>query len=119
VVVPVHEEESVKEPEFDAVSPDEVGAQASEGEELRGLRASTDCRLHAVVDLDLKVEELRGLRLGLGQLVEEVVQQEEVIEEMAERQRGRLFWRGVTRHTIFYKSINIVITPNNVQTHSP
>jgi hypothetical protein len=89
VRVPIHEQKSVDEPEFDAVAAEEVGAEGGEGEELGGLGTRADCALHAVVDLDLQVEELRILCFCLGQLVEEVVQQEEVVEEIAEGDRLR------------------------------
>lgn len=85
VVVPIHEEEAVDETQFDAIPAEEVGAESCEGDELAGLGSSADCGLHGVVDVDLEVEEVTRLRLGLGELVEEVVQQEEVAEEAGER----------------------------------
>ena len=80
MVVPIHEEKSVQKLQFYAVASKEVGAKRAKGNELRHFWPGAHCCLHAVVDLDLKVEELAVLCLCLCQLVEEIVKQEEMIE---------------------------------------
>lgn len=94
MVVPIHEEESVEEAQFDAVALHEVPAEGTECYQLTRLATRTHCCLHPVVDLDLQVEELTVLSFRLGQLVEEVVQEEEVVEEVGKGDRGGGVGRG-------------------------
>lgn len=94
VVVPVHEQKPVQKSQLDAIALHVVGAETSEGDDLSSLAASAHCCLHAIVDLDLQVEEVAVFGLRLGQLVEEVVQQEEVAEEVPHRERGGGRGRG-------------------------
>lgn len=62
---------------------------------MRGFRSCADGGFHAVVDLDLEVEELGSFGFRLCQFVEEIVEEEEVIEEVAEgKGGGGQLWPG-------------------------
>lgn len=89
MVVPVGEEEAVEEAQLDAVAADEVPAERGEGHYLARLGPRAHRCLHPVVDVDLQVEVVRVAAPRLRDLVEEVVQQEEVVEQVLHRQRGR------------------------------
>lgn len=79
MVVPVDEEEARHKLEGDAMAFHEIVAEGTEDGSLEHALAYLDGTIHAVIDLDLKVEVVRGLGLGLGEFVEEVMQQQEVI----------------------------------------
>ena len=89
MIIPIHEEKSIDESQPDAVSFHEVGAEGSEGNELSHFGSGAYCALHAIIDLNLQVEELCIFSFCFCHAMEEVMQEEKVVVKISER---KTFW---------------------------